>query len=180
MGKDAPGLLEYMSVPRVNCFKDKSLGSVPEALAYMERGPKEMLRYAVCLKEDDRIIGDVFALPEKEGTYRVGWHFNQRFEGRDYARESVTAFLDYLFGEEGARRIYGFVEEENTRPQRLCECLGMRMEGCFKESVSFVSNSDGTPRYEDMRVYAILCREWEQQPRTCEIPRYDEQSNYYF
>lgn len=180
MEKDASGLLEYQSNPRTNCFKGDCLDSITEALAYMERGPKEMLRYAVCLKEDDRIIGEVFALPEKGDTYSVGWHFNQRFEGQGYAREAATAFFEYLFEEVGARRIYGYVEEDNVRSQRLCERLGMRMEGCFREFVSFVSNPDGTPRYEDTRVYAILSREWESQLRAVKAPRYDEQSDYYF
>ena len=177
---DAYGVLEYLSDPRANCFKDDRLGSVAEALAYMERKPKEMLRYAVCLKENDRIIGEMFALPENGDTYSVGWHFNRHFEGKGYACEAATAFFEFLFEEVDARRIYGYVEEDNTRSQRLCERLGMRLEGCFKEFISFVSNPDGTPRYEDIRIYAILRREWEQQLRIAQTPRYDEQSNYYF
>ena len=67
----------------------------------------------MCLKEDDFIIGDVFALREEADTFNVGWHFNQRFEGKGLAHEAATEFLDYLFREAGARRIYGFVEDDN-------------------------------------------------------------------
>ena len=42
----------------------------------------------------------------------------------------------------------------------LCERLGMRREGCFKEFVTFVNNPDGSPKYEDTCVYAILEKEW--------------------
>ena len=114
----------------------------------------------LCRFKDDFIIGDVFALRENEDTYNVGWHFNKRFEGKGFACEAATGLLDYLFREAGARRIYGFVEDDNIRSKRLCERLGMRREGCFKEFVTFVNNPDGSPKYEDTCVYAILEKEW--------------------
>ena len=114
----------------------------------------------LCRFKDDFIIGDVFALRENEDTYNVGWHFNKRFEGKGFAWEAAAGLLDYLFREAGARRIYGFVEDDNIRSKRLCERLGMRREGCFKEFVTFVNNPDGSPKYEDTCVYAILEKEW--------------------
>ena len=158
--KDAEGLLEYLSNPRVNCFAGDRLCSEEAAWAYMQYSPKDMLRYAVSLKKDDFIIGDVFALRENEDTYNVGWHFNKRFEGKGFACEAAAGLLDYLFREAGARRIYGFVEDDNIRSKRLCERLGMRREGCFKEFVTFVNNPDASPKYEDTCVYAILEKEW--------------------
>lgn len=152
--KDAEGLLEYLSNPRVNCFAGDRLCSEEAAWAYMQYSPKDMLRYAVSLKKDDFIIGDVFALRENEDTYNVGWHFNKRFEGKGFACEAAAGLLDYLFREAGARRIYGFVEDDNIRSKRLCERLGMRREGCFKEFVTFVNNPDGSPKYEDT---CVLC-----------------------
>ena len=127
---------------------------------FISNSPKDMLRYAVCLKEDDFIIGDVFALREYTDTFSVGWHFNQRFEGKGLAYEAATGLLDYLFHDSGARRIYGFVEDDNLRSKRLCERLGMRHEGCMKEFISFVCHPDGAPRYEDTCIYAILNKEW--------------------
>ena len=87
-------------------------------------------------------------------------YFNKRFEGKGFACEAAAGLLDYLFREAGARRIYGFVEDDNIRSKRLCERLGMRREGCFKEFVTFVNNPDGSPKYEDTCVYAILEKEW--------------------
>lgn len=63
--KDAVGLLEYLSHPRVNCFVSERLCSEESALAYISNTPKELLRYAVCLKEDDFIIGDVLHCVKK-------------------------------------------------------------------------------------------------------------------
>ena len=101
-----------------------------------------------------------FALREYTDTFSVGWHFNQRFEGKGLAYEAATGLLDYLFHDSGARRIYGFVEDDNLRSKRLCERLGMRHEGCMKEFISFVCHPDGAPRYEDTCIYAILNKEW--------------------
>lgn len=79
---------------------------------------------------------------------------------RNFKQKDAEGLLDYLFREAGARRIYGFVEDDNIRSKRLCERLGMRREGCFKEFVTFVNNPDGSPKYEDTCVYAILEKEW--------------------
>ena len=59
----------------------------------------------------------------------------------------------------GIRRIYAYVEDYNLSSQRLCEKLGMRREGLFKEFVSFVNDEDGVPIYENTMQYAILKKE---------------------
>ena len=58
------------------------------------------------------------------------------------------------------RRIYAYVEDYNLSSQLLCEKLGMRREGLFKEFVSFVNDEDGVPIYENTMQYAILKKEW--------------------
>jgi len=158
--KDSVGLLEYLSNPRVNCFVGDSICSEEAAQVYMSNSPKDMLRYAVSLKKDDFIIGEVFALCERSDTYSVAWHFNKRFEGKGFAFEAATGLLDYLFLKVGVHRIYGFVEDDNKRSKHLCERLGMRFEGCFKEFITFINNPDGSPKYEDTCIYAILEKEW--------------------
>ena len=30
-------------------------------------------------------------------TYSIGWHFNEKFHGKGYAKESAYTFIDYLF-----------------------------------------------------------------------------------
>lgn len=158
---DAAGLFDYLSHPRVNCFLDEKLDTLEEAIADVEQRGKDELQLAVCLKEDDKIIGNLFALKEEPDTYSVGWQFNGKFEGKGYASEAAKAYFTFLFNEKNARRIYAYVEDTNIRSQKLCERLGMRMEGCFKEFISFTQNEDGTPRYEDTLQYAVLKKEWD-------------------
>ena len=81
---------------------------------------------------------------------------NAEFQGKGYAYEAAHAFLDYLFRQKGARRIYAYVEDYNLPSQHLCEKLGMRREGLFQEFVTFVNNPDGTPPYENTCQYVTL------------------------
>ena len=76
-------------------------------------------------------------------------------------KESDSTDTGIVIG--GARRVYGFVEDDNLRSKRLCKRLGMRYERCMKEFISFVCYPDGTPRYEDTCIYAILNKEWTEQ-----------------
>lgn len=85
---------------------------------------------------------------------------NSAYQGKGYAFEAAHAFLDYLFNQKNARRVYAYVEDYNLSSQHLCKRLGMRKEGEFTEFVSFVNNPDGTPRYENTFQYAVLKKEW--------------------
>tara|TARA_R110002012_G_scaffold176303_2_gene341162 strand:- start:157 stop:750 length:594 start_codon:yes stop_codon:yes gene_type:complete len=165
---DAASLFGYISNPRANCFLIDKVNTLAEAEAEAKRRAKDGSCVAVCLKDTGTLIGDLFFHKEEEhgtqteqaDTYSVGWNFNGAFEGKGYARESARALFDYLFAQQGARRLYAYVEDNNFRSQKLCEKLGMRKEGCFVEFISFVNNADGTPEYENTFQYAILKKEW--------------------
>ncbi len=157
---DAAGLLDYFAEPRVNCFAGEKLAGRKEALAEAEKKSWDPSQFAVCLKEDGALIGNLFAMME-EDTYSVGWNFNAEFEGKGLAGEAAAGLLRYLFTQKEARRIYCYVEEDNIRSQKLCNRLGMRQEGIFVEYVSFVKNPDGTPKYENTMQFAILKKDWE-------------------
>lgn len=78
------------------------------------------------------MIGEIDAYPEsvthEEGsaldTFSPCWMLNAEFQGKGYAYEAAHAFLDYLFRQKGARRIYAYVEDYNLPSQHLCEKLG--------------------------------------------------------
>ena len=87
---------------------------------------------------------------------------NRDYHGKGYAYEAAKAFFAYLFNEKGARRIYAYTEDYNLSSQYLCEKLGMRREGLFREFVSFINDADGNPGYENTYQYAILKHEWKE------------------
>lgn len=168
--KDAVDVLEYLEEPAVNCFASMKLNSLEEAKAEMKKRINETEYYfAIVLKDVDKVIGEIEAYPERGephdttslfDTFSPCWMLNKDYQGKGYAYEAAHAFFDYLFERKGARRIYAYTEDYNLSSQHLCEKLGMRREGMFKEFVSFVNNPDGTPRYENTVQYAILKKEW--------------------
>lgn len=167
---DATDVLEYLREPTVTCFASMKLNSLEEAKAKMKNRVSETEYYfAIVLKETGKVIGEIDAYPERGephdtssplDTFSPCWMLNGDYQGKGYAHEAAHAFFDYLFREKGARRIYAYTEDYNLSSQHLCEKLGMRREGLFKEFVSFVNNPDGTPRYENTVQYAILKKEW--------------------
>lgn len=169
---DAGDVLEYLTEPMEDCFSDMKLNSLEEAGAEMVRrsGETEYF-FAIVLKETGKVIGEIAGYPEPADphdpdgvspcdTFSPYWMLNRAYQGKGYAYEAAHAFVDYLFREKGARRVYAHTGEHNRSSQRLCEKLGMRREGLFLEFVSFVNEPDGTPRYENTCQYAILKKEW--------------------
>lgn len=161
---DADGLFDYFNEPRVNCFQDEKLNTLEEAKIEVESRSWKKSQLAVCLKEDNKIIGNLFA-EEENDTYNVGWNFNPKFGGKGFATEAATGLFRYLFTKKSTRRIYCYVEEDNTPSQKLCKRLGMRKEGLFSEYISFVNNEDGTPKYENTLQFAILKKEWQKETK---------------
>lgn len=168
--RDAGDLLEYLKEPQVHCFVSMKLNTIEEAKAEIARRTKKNeYLFAIVLKEEDKVIGEIDAYPETPApedenavldTFSPCWMLNKEYQGRGYAYEAAYAFFNYLFFEKKARRIYAYTEEDNLSSQKLCERLGMRREGCFKEFVSFVKDTNGNPIYENTFEYAILKKEW--------------------
>lgn len=167
---DAEDVLEYLGKPAVNCFACMKLNSIEEAKDEMKKRAGETEYYfAIVLKDTGKVIGEIDAYPEHGEPHDTGsaldtfspcWMLSKAYQGKGYAYEAAHAFFDYLFREKGARRIYAYTEDYNLSSQHLCEKLGMRREGLFKEFVSFINNHDGTPHYENTVQYAILKKEW--------------------
>lgn len=165
--EDAADLYEYLKEPLVNCFSCMKLNSIEEAKELILNRMNEELDFAIILKETGKVIGEINAHLESvspidsiKDTYSPCWMLNKDYHGNGYAYEAVYAFFDYLFNSLNARRIYAYTEDYNISCQKLCEKLGMRKEGVFKEFVSFISDNNGNPIYENTLQYAILKKEW--------------------
>ena len=168
---DAADAYEYLHEPTVHCFACMKVHSLEEARgAVLERAKDAAYYFAIVLKENGKVIGEIDAMPEitapdkknaASDTFSPCWMLNPLYQGKGYAYEAAHAFFDYLFDQKGARRIYAYTEDDNIPSQKLCEKLGMRREGLFREFVSFVNDENGDPIYENTMQYAILKKEWE-------------------
>ena len=171
--EDAADLFEYLREPLVNCFANMKLTTLEEAKKKIEERMKEKeFLFAIVLKEGNKVIGEIEGYPESSNhsnpnapkdTFSPCWMLNQNYHKKGYAFEAARAFFDFLFKQKGARRIYAYTEDYNIASQRLCEKLGMRREGLFKEFVSFVKDEEGKDKYENTYQYAILRSEWDKE-----------------
>lgn len=159
---DAEGYFSLYSRPRVHCFENEKIESFPQSVEETEKKSKvtDGSELAVCLKDGGGFAGHLFGMWEGD-TFSVCWNFLPEYGGKGYAFEAARAYLDFLFFEKGARRIYAYTEDYNESSQKLCRKLGMRLEGEFKEFISFVKDDCGNPVYENTRQFAILKKEWE-------------------
>ena len=173
---DYENVFEYLNEPMVRCFACMKLNTLEEAKAETIKKAKETdYLLAIVLKDSGKVIGEIEAYPESSqpdkaenyalDTFSPCWMLNKKYHVNGYAYEAAKAFFDYLFYEKGARRIYAYTEDYNIPSQKLCEKLGMRREGLFKEFVSFVNDENGNPIYENTYQYAILKKEWEQRDK---------------
>lgn len=159
--KDTDSYFKLLHNPQVNCFKPDHLTSVEEVKNEVakKKNLTDGSELVVCLKDSGDFIGTLFGRWEGD-TFSVCWNFLPEYGGKGYAFEGAKEYLSFLFNQMNARRIYAYVEEDNSHSIRLCEKLGMRKEGLFIEFISFVNNNDGTPKYENTFQYALLKKEW--------------------
>ena len=161
---DEQDLFAYLKTPTVNCFACMKINSPAELEAALAERKKESDYFAIVLKDENKVIGEIFAHPEPENatadTFSPCWMLNPNYCGKGYGYEAAKAFFHYLFTEKGARRLYAYTEDYNLASQKLCEKLGMRREGLFQEFISFVNDEKGNPIYENTYQYAILKKEW--------------------
>ncbi len=166
---DAADLLEYLQTPTVHCFVSMKLRDMEAAQAAIQKRASEEFYCALALKEGGKVIGEIFGAPEasdpeqgEQDTFSPCWMLNPAYQGKGYMYEAAKAYYDYLFTSCDIRRIYTYTEVNNLPCQALCQKLGMRLEGEFREFVSFVRDEQGNPIYENTLQYAILRREWSQ------------------
>ncbi|MBB4123693.1 GNAT family protein [Martelella radicis] len=169
---DAETLFAYLREPVASCFFSLKLADLAAAEREVLKRAGDDEYVAVCLKESGQLIGDLFIhpdpawpddpeKPQQPDTVSVGWNFNPLFSGKGYALEAAEALFAELFIHQSTRRIYAYVEDHNASSRRLCEKLGMRVEGLFLEYVTFQNDSAGNPIYENTMQYAILRHEWD-------------------
>ena len=169
---DAEDAFEYLHEPTVHCFTCMKTETMEDAKKAVLDRAKDEYYLAIVLKENGKVIGEIDAIAENPApdekdavldTFSPCWMLNTNYHGKGYAYEAAKAFFDFLFKQKGARRLYAFTEDYNIASQKLCEKLGMRQEGLFKEFVSFVKDENGNPIYENTYQYAILKKEWERE-----------------
>lgn len=111
--------------------------------------------WAVCEREQGRLIGSVGLLPdpkrENPEALMLGYWLDEAYWGRGLMYEASCAALGYGFGPLAASVITACCYAENGRSKRLIERLGFRFEGMLHAAVR-----DHRGRTLDLLSYYLL------------------------
>lgn len=72
-------MLQFLSNPRAECFMDEKITQHHEAVQRIKESYSVDTHIAVCLKSNNAIIGELFAVKEEKDIYTVGWNFNVNY-----------------------------------------------------------------------------------------------------
>ena len=161
--EDGQDLYEYLSDEDVIFFEPYKAFGREEAINEAKRRAADKAFWAVCLKENSKLIGNLYfnqQEPNEYKTWEIGFVFNKNYHGRGYATESAKRILQYGFEECGAHRITAYCSPLNKPSWQLLERLNMRREGHFLQSAFFKRDKQGNPVWHDAYAYAILTEEW--------------------
>jgi RimJ/RimL family protein N-acetyltransferase len=154
-------LYEYLSDAEVVKFEPYDVYSEEGAKEEAVRRVSDHNFYAVCLKDSNKVIGNLYFEKGNFDTWELGYVFNRKYQGKGYATESAAVLMEYAFSKLGARRIIAMCNPKNVLSWKLMERLHMRQEGLLKENVYFKMDSKGEPLWSDTYMYAILKSEWQ-------------------
>lgn len=112
--------------------------------------------YSIVLKDSNKVIGKIsFHKWFMKETYEIGWIMNKEFTNNGYMTEAVKKVIEYGFDTLKLHRIVATCQPENIPSKRICEKIGMRLEGTFKKCIYV---RDGV--WWDELFYAILQEEY--------------------
>jgi len=111
--------------------------------------------YAVEHRGDARVIGDigVYLDATVEATGDVGFQFRPDYHRRGYAYEAMVAFLPWVFGTLGLRRVTARCAPANTASWGLMQRLGM--------------SEVAQPPDATARCYELLQQSWRRRDQVC-------------
>jgi [ribosomal protein S5]-alanine N-acetyltransferase len=112
--------------------------------------------WGIALKAEGRVIGSGGFVTWNLGNDRaeIGYTLGRPYWGQGLAPEAMRAVLDFGFTRMDLHRIEARCFVANAASARVMEKIGMRYEGIMREGVLVKG------RYEDVKWYAILRREW--------------------
>lgn len=157
---DNNDFFKYLSLPEIYEFQSFKPKDIKESESFF-RGIPELpdvqntwFQLAVCMKENNRLIGDIGIHFLADDQTEIGYTTAPDFQGHGYTAESLNAVFGYLFNDLNKHRIIASVDPDNLRSIRLLHKLGMRKEAHFIKSLKM----NGI--WFDDCIYAILKEEW--------------------
>jgi RimJ/RimL family protein N-acetyltransferase len=157
---DWKDLYEYLSDEKVVQYEPYGIMSENDCKKEaMERSNNDVF-LAICLKDNMKLIGNLYFCKMEFDTYELGYVFNRSYQGLGYASESCKALFDHAFHNLKARRIIARCNVLNISSWKLLERLHMRREAHYIQKRYFKFDDKNNPIWIDAYQYAILAEEW--------------------
>lgn len=153
--EDLQDLYAYLSDEAVVKYEPYDPMTADETARELERRICDDEMIAVELKENRRLIGNVYLGKRDFNSLEIGYVFNKQYWGQGYAAESCTALIEKAFAE-GVHRIYAECDPCNASSWRLLERLGFVREAHLRKNVYFRKDDSGNPIWKDTFVYSLL------------------------
>ena len=157
---DWPDLHEYLSQEETVKYEPYGVFSEESSQEEATQRAQNNDFWAVSLKSNGKLIGNLYAAKRDFDTWELGYVFNAKYHGAGYATEAARALVDMLFRSQGAHRVAAMCNPENERSWKLLERLGFRREGYLLQNVCFKKDEAGRPIWTDTLEYGMLASEW--------------------
>jgi ribosomal-protein-alanine N-acetyltransferase len=159
---DAEDMFEYGRDPEVPKYMmwepHRTIDDSIEFIRWVMRQyeAEEIAPWGIELKETGKFVGTVgfHEWSVRHGRAEIGYSLARPFWGLGLMTEAVGAVLDFGFRVMGLNRVEASCFIENVGSARVMEKCGMKFEGVLRHYL-YVKG-----RYEDMKMYSILRREW--------------------
>lgn len=130
--EDAPRMSEYRNKENVAKYQSWDHYSIIDARiritqcqqlqSYNQIGSDYHL--AIILKEDEKMIGDLFVEIVNKKVFMLGYTFDEDYWRHGYATEIISAFYEYMKKEYSFKKVVCYVYTKNTRSKKLLKRLG--------------------------------------------------------
>ena len=157
---DWPDLYEYLSQEEVVKFEPYKVFSEESSKEEAIRRSEDESYWAVCLKDNCKLIGNIYLSKQDFDTWELGYVFNKNYQGKGYATEATKSLVHDAIKNQNARRIVAMCNPLNESSWKLLERLGFRREGHLTKNIYFKKDEDGNPIWVDTYEYGILAEEW--------------------
>ena len=152
---DLEDLHEYLFNPNVVEFEPYQPMSFEEVKEELKERISSDEMIAVELKENHKLIGNVYLGKRDFHALEMGYVFNDAYWNRGYARESCAELMKLDF-ENGVHRICADCDPENKNSWKLLETLGFSREAHLRKNVYFWCDENGEPVWKDTFIYGRL------------------------
>lgn len=152
---DFNDLYEYLSDNEVVKFEPYKAMTAEETKDNLKWRIETDEMIAVELKENHKMIGNVYLGKRDFNSLEIGYVFNRKYWGNGYAKESCEALVQYSF-RNGTHRIFAECDPDNENSWRLLEAIDFEREAHLKQNVYFWTDEQGNPIWKDTYIYAKL------------------------